>query len=141
MTVKLVLMAGFKKCNNVYIFSSRIHAVCTICDVNSYFGDLQVIREGAEAGGHGGQSPSRAVRSSVLITAAQRRASGRSGLTLCRGSLPPYTQPQHKHPNGQQCHYPFHPQDPRRQIGGFFRQHTVVVIDPSTLQQVQYQTL
>lgn len=54
--------------------------------VKRYCSDLQVICESAEAGGNGGQSSSRAVRSSVLIAAAQRRACGRSGLSLsCSG--------------------------------------------------------
>lgn len=86
--------------------------------VNRYCGDLQVISESAEAGGDGGQSSSRAVRSSVFIAAAERRACGRSGLSLSRSSSSSSTtpQPQHEHPGGQQSHYspPFDPKAPRR---------------------------
>lgn len=52
--------------------------------VKRYCSNLQVICESAEAGGNSGQCSSRTVRSSVLIAAAQRRACGRSGLSLSR---------------------------------------------------------
>ncbi len=104
----------FLASNIYYALVPSMHLI-----VNRYCGDLQVISESAEAGGDGGQSSSRAVRSSVFIAAAQRRACGRSGLSLSRSSSSSSSttpQPQHEHPGGQQSHYspPFDPKAPRR---------------------------
>lgn len=117
----------FWKEKNQTFLASNIHYALVPCMhliVNRYCGDLQVISESAEAGGDGGQSSSRAVRSSVFIAAAQRRACGRSGLSLSRSSSTT-PQPQHEHPGGQHCHYSplFDPKAPRRKC--------VVLVSPA----------
>lgn len=128
-TLKIQFWKWSQTCVALYIQYALVPSMHLI--VKRYCGDLQVISESAEAGGDGGQSSSGAVRSSVFIAAAQRRACGRSGLSLSRSSSTTQ-QPQHKHPGGQQCHYspPFDQKTLQANTWCLFRQQTEVLIVP-----------